>query len=104
MQPIGPDTVTVLSHRWKASDPWGGLDFTRAELRTGSIWSANDYHLNVPWCHPADQDAAWGTAAYVPDCWYRVRPRRKAWRFVQVDGVWMVDTQQRAARAADGGG
>jgi hypothetical protein len=94
-QPIGPHTVTVLGSIWRPSAPWAGLDFSRAKLRDTSIWG-DDYHLNVPWCHPSDQDETWGTPAYEPDCWYRVRPRRKSWRFVQVDGVWMVAEREPA--------
>jgi hypothetical protein len=98
-EPIGPATVTVLGHVWKPGDPWAGLDFSRATLRMGSIWSNDDYHLQVPWCHPDDQDETWGTAAYEPDTFYRIRPSRKGWRFVQVDGVWMV-TKEPANVAA----
>jgi hypothetical protein len=90
-QPIGPATVTVLGSIWPANAPWSGLDFTRAKLCNTSIWGGDcDYHLRVPWCHPDDQDSTWGTAAYQEDCWYRIRPRRESWRFVQVAGVWMV--------------
>ena len=89
---IGPATVTVLGHIWDGKAPWNGLDFTRAELRETSIWGP-DYHLRVPWRHPDDAACQEG---HEDECFDRVRPRRRGWRFVQVGGEWMVTNKEPA--------
>lgn len=92
--PVSPATVTVLGHRVTPTSPaWLGLDLSRAILREQNtlemfLFGAKappDHHLDVPWCHPTDQPHGWNDGAM-----YRVRPRRKGWRFVQVGGEWMV--------------
>lgn len=91
--PIGPTTVTVLGSHWRESAPWAGFDFSRAEIRSGSIWSPDDYHLGVPWMHP-DDPAQIGRD---PDdeSIYRLRLKR-GWRsFVCIDGVWLVSKEAR---------
>jgi hypothetical protein len=90
---IGPKTVRVLGYKWSANAPWAGLHFDKAVLRTGSIWSDDDYHLDVPWLHPDDV-----AMEPYPDAWcrYRVRPARGWHSFVLVDGVWMVSKDRPA--------
>lgn len=84
--PLSPATVTVNSNRVTTDCPsWRGLDLTHAELREDSIWGPGDHHLRVPYAHP-DDPARWWKGTF-----FRVRPRRRAWRFVQMDGVWMVE-------------
>lgn len=89
--PIGITTVWVNGSNWRGS--WAGFDFTRAELRSGSIWSRADYHLGVPWMHP-DDEAFYGRD---PDSEgiYRVRVKRPWKSFVQVDGTWLVSKAPR---------
>ena len=87
--PIGPKTVTVLGSHRPADWEWGGFDWSRAELRSGSIWSPDDYHLGVPWSHPNDGHDPGNDAIY------RIRLKR-GWRsFVKVDGAWMVSKAPR---------
>ena len=88
-RPIGPDAVTVLGSHWSAEQPWSGLDFTRAELRT----NYNDYRLRVPWLHP--EDKARGMTWEDDGSFYAVRPKLARDRFVQVEGVWMVERGAR---------
>lgn len=86
--PIGPKTVTVLGSHWPATWNWSGFDWSRAELRSGSIWSNDDYHLGLPWMHPNDEAAVGRDPDY--EGIYRIRPNR-GWRsFVRVDGEWLV--------------
>ena len=90
---IDHTNVTVLGSKWRASAPWAGLDFKRAELREQStlgvfLFGKNappDHHLRVPWCHPDDQPEGWAD-----DCWYRVRPASKRHRFVKRRGKWWL--------------
>lgn len=93
--PVSPETVTVLGYRVKADSPaWLGLDLSRAILREqntlelvlfGKDAAPPDHHLDVPWCHPQDQPHGWRDG-----CMYRVRPRRKAWRFVKEGDEWRL--------------
>lgn len=89
--PVTPETVTVLGYRVKATDPaWTGLnwsDVVEREKSTlmvfvcgGADNAPDDHHLSVAWMHPNDQAAGY---ANDPDIWvrYRVRPRRKGYRF-----------------------
>ncbi len=91
--PIGPKTVTVLGSHWSAHWKWDGFDFSRAELRSGSIWSNDDYHLGVPWAHPDDRRRYNDD----PDVFgiYRLRLKRGWKSFVRVDGVWCVSNAPR---------
>jgi hypothetical protein len=95
--PVSPKTVTVLGYRVKATDPaWLGLDLSRAILREQSTAgmfllgpdAPPDHHLDVPWCHPNDQPGGWRDGLK-----YRVRPRRKAWRFVKEGDEWRLSTK-----------
>lgn len=104
---VGPETITVLGHKVKATDPsWTGLDLANAEPRTQNTLSIAcfgpndagvDIHLDVPWCHPADQTGRPEDF----DCRYRVRPRMevgKKWKgkivksiaFERWDGQWFI--------------
>ena|ERR1043166_3164719 len=100
-------TVTVNGSVWRESAPWSGLSFERAKPRVqstmmmavcGSTEAPLDIHLDVPWCHPADQT---DTPEDWNDCVYRVRPRMevgKKWKgkkitfvaFENWDGKWYV--------------
>lgn len=91
--PIGPKTVTVLGSHWPARWEWEGFDFTRAELRSGSIWSNDDYHLSVPWMHP-DDIARWGRDPDFEGI-YRIRLKRGWKSFVRVDCEWRVSKAPR---------
>lgn len=87
--PVTPETVTVLGYPVKATDPaWTGLDFAHAEIRENGLVEG-DHHLRVPWAHRQDR----------PDYWmgthYRVRPRRKGWRFVREGEVWWLVREGR---------
>ena len=92
--PVSPATVTVLGSRVSASCPsWRGLDFSQAEvLEHATIMTAlvgpdapDDHHLNVPFAHPDDPPGLW------EGCMYRVRPRRKGWRFHRGEsGAWVM--------------
>ena len=94
--PVSPDTVTVLGYRVKANSPmWAGLDWSDVILRERSTaamlcFGASaqpDHHLDIAWSHPDDDRAAWeGTR-------YRVRPRRKGWRFVKEGDEWRISTK-----------
>jgi hypothetical protein len=84
--PVAPDTVTVLGYRVKATDArWRGLDFNSAELRKTATAMAYflgsaapfDLHLNVPFCYPGEQAAAYEGIKY------RVRPQAKVGKFWQ---------------------
>ena len=90
---IGPKTVTVLGSHWRDGHSWQGFDWSRAELRSGSIWSNDDYHLGVPWAHPDDRKMTNDD----PDVFgvYRVRLKRGWKSFVQVDGEWRVSKAPR---------
>lgn len=89
--PIGTKTVWVNGSNWRWS--WAGFDFSRAEMRSGSIWSNDDYHLGVPWMHP-DYIERYGRDPSFEGI-YRIRPKR-GWRsFVRVDGVWLVSKAPR---------
>lgn len=90
--PVNPETVTVLGHKVKATNPiWAGLDLANAEPRTqntmalacfGSEEADIDIHLSVPWKHPDDSGPF--------DCHYRVRPRMesgKKWKGRKVKSV-----------------
>ncbi len=89
--PVLPDTVTVLGHRVTASCPmWRGLDWSDAILREQNTLALAffgakappDHHLDVAWCHPEDRPSG---------IRYRVRPRRKGWRFhKREDGAWVL--------------
>ncbi len=104
--PVSPDTVNVLGHRVKATDPmWTGLNLDKAEPRTqntlmlavcGQEEAPEDIHLAVPWCHP--EDRANGAEE---DCIYRIRPKMEAgkrWKgrmvksvaFERWDGRWVI--------------
>lgn len=88
-----PETVTVLGYRVRGDDPmWLGLDLARAEVRevstamlamVGPDKAPPDHHLRVPWCHPLDRPHGWEDCAF-----YRVRPRRKGWRFRRAGDGW----------------
>lgn len=91
--PVTPDTVTVLGARVTAdSIMWRGLDWSDVILRERNTLTMlvlgrdapQDHHLDIAWAHPADGRAAWeGTR-------YRVRPRRKGWRFVKEGAEWRL--------------
>jgi hypothetical protein len=66
------------------------LHFDRAELHTESLWSPDDYHLDVPFVHPDDAAEVWAAA-------YRVRLKRPWRSFVRIDGQWMVSMEPRDA-------
>lgn len=92
--PINHQTVTVNGSKWRERDPWNGLDFTKAEVREqSSLWlvlvgpskAPPDHHLFVPWCHPADQPEGWEDG-----CMYRVRPRKKGYRFIRIGDEWRL--------------
>lgn len=90
--PVAPDTVTVNGSRYRGDRAgWQGLYLDSAELLTGSLWSARDLHLEVPWMHP--DDAAKMAGAAPGDGWwayYRVRPIAepgKTWRRRKVAAV-----------------
>jgi hypothetical protein len=87
--PIGSKTVTVCGEHWKESAPWGGFDWSKAEIRSDSIWYNGDYHLGVPWMHPEDQARGYASD---PDWWgiYRVRLKRGWHSFVCISGEWRV--------------
>ncbi len=105
--PVDHETVTVNGSKWRATAPWSGLCFDLAEPAVqstlmlaicGSQEAPIDIHLNVPWCHPDDQD---GTPEDWTDCVYRVRPRMeigKKWKgenvnfvaFERWQGKWFV--------------
>jgi hypothetical protein len=80
--PIGPLTVTVLGSHWKPGPAWDGFCWERAVLRDD--WE--DYRLDVPWRHAEDGWLPWHLCGV-----YRLRLKRGWKRFVQVDGVWMVE-------------
>ena len=94
--PVSPDTVTVLGARVTETSPaWRGLDWSDAILRERSTAALAmlgpdappDHHLDVGWAHPSDPRDAWeGTR-------YRVRPRRKGWRFVREGDAWRISTK-----------
>lgn len=92
--PVTPDTVTVLGSHWTGTDAaWRGLAFSRATLKTTSIWG-NDLHLDVPFCHPDDQYDGWEDD---DDCWARVRPLAepgRRWRRRMVRTVEIVPAPQ----------
>jgi hypothetical protein len=94
MEPIDHRNVTVNGSAWRKSDPWNGLDFSRAVVRerstlmvavVGTADAPPDHHLDVPWCHPDDQPQGWKDG-----CWYRVRPRKKRMRFVKDGDEWKL--------------
>ncbi len=93
--PVSPETITVLGHRVKPTDPmWTGLDLDNAEPRTqntlslacfGQDEAGIDIHLDVPWCHPEDR-----ARGHDFDCRYRVRPKMEAgkkWKGKMVKSV-----------------
>jgi hypothetical protein len=92
--PVAPETVTVLGSRVRADEAaWAGLDWTGnvvvREQSTLMRWAVGndappDHHLDVPWMHPDDR----ASMADYPDGWcvYRVRPRRKGYRFERALG------------------
>jgi hypothetical protein len=91
--PVTPDTVTVLGSRVKADCPmWRGLDWSDVILRERNTLemallgpkASEDHHLDIAWAHPADGKRA------CAGCRYRVRPRRKGWRFVQQGDEWRL--------------
>jgi hypothetical protein len=95
--PIDHTNVTVNGSKWRAKDPWDGLNFKRAEVREksslmvflfGEAEAPPDHHLRVPWMHPEDRAAM----ADDPDYWayYRVRPVKKRARFEKKRGKWLV--------------
>jgi hypothetical protein len=88
--PVTHETVTVLGSRVKCDSPaWTGLDWSRVTVREQStllrfVLGSNapaDHHLDVHWMHPNDREHS----KDCEDMWcvYRVRPRRKGWRFEQ---------------------
>ena len=86
--PIGPKTVTVLGSHWKEGPLWTGFDWTRAELRSASIWSNDDYHLGVPWMHPNDI-SRYGRNKDMSGI-YRLR-LKSGWKsFVRIGDEWRV--------------
>lgn len=100
--PVSAATCTVNGFRYRADEePWTGLDMPRAVLREkttimmvclGRENAPADHHLDVPWCHPDDQPEGWSD-----EMRYRVRPRRKGWRFQQIDGQWRLVRPASAA-------
>lgn len=88
--PITPQTVTVNGYRVTESyAAWRGLDWSNVRLWESKI-EPGAQTLVVSWKHPDDPPPA--------DCFYRVRPRRKGWRFVLVGDVWMIAHSTPAAR------
>lgn len=93
--PVHPLTVRVDGEQWRTGGTWAGLDFSRAAIReqasimvmaVGQQEAPPDHHLDVPWCHPADQPHGWRDGIL-----YRVRPARPNWRFNQrEDGRWVL--------------
>ena len=84
--PITPATVSINGTLWSAkSDIWAGLFFHLADVRDYSIWSKDDHNLRVPWAHVDD--------IFTPDdCYYRVRSRDPAYRFVKArNGAWVLE-------------
>lgn len=84
--PITPATVEILGDKWPArSTIWAGLRLHEAVVRDVSIWSNDDHHLEVPWCHvndPSDGDQ---------DAIYRVRSLDERYRFVKArNGAWVL--------------
>ena len=74
LMPITADTVTVNGYRTKPNMPtWRGLNWC-------DVIVAHEAQLSVGWMHPKDQEH--GHAADT-EMWvrYRVRPRRKGYRF-----------------------
>lgn len=92
--PIGPKTVRVMGSHWKESAPWSGLkfDWSLTEVRSGSIWSNDDYHLRVPFIHPDDE----GGTHEEENMYYRVRLKRPWKSFVKIGGVWHVSKDKPA--------
>lgn len=92
--PICSATVEVLGYHWPETDIlWAGFYWHKAELRETSaamgyicrgVDVPPDHHLNVPWAHPDDEP-------WDDDCWYRVRPKDKRYRFVRApNGNWIL--------------
>jgi len=85
-RPLTPTTVKILGSVYDGKDSiWAGLNWQAATLReTNEILGGPDHHLNVPWCHIADEQPGGG-------CIYRVRPRREGWQFVKArNGAWVL--------------
>ena len=85
-RPLTPTTVKILGSVYDGENTiWAGLNWQAATLsETNEILGAPDHHLNVPWCHIADEQPGGG-------CVYRVRPRFKGWRFVKAtNGTWVL--------------
>lgn len=96
---VTPETVTVNGYRVKATDQaWRGINWSDAQVLeqsslmvfvVGAAQAPPDHHLSVAWMHTDDQKGY----ADSPDMWarYRVRPRRKGYRFQQApDGCGYV--------------
>lgn len=104
--PVTPATCTVNGYAYHPKDAaWAGLDLSRAIVREKSTAAVAllgpdrawpDHHLDVPWCHPDDQPEGWS------DCIrYRVRPRRRGWRFEKREDEWRLVREPAQDRKSD---
>lgn len=91
--PLTSATVEIDGSCWgPKSTIWAGLRWHDAVFRASSIWSNDDPHLSVPFCHISDDMES-------EHCgWSRIRARDPEWKFVMAaNGAWVL---QKAANCS----